>query len=444
MTQVDASGFGPAEEDARRLDAADPLQELRDSFFIPPSPAHEDGRPSTYLCGNSLGLQPRAVEMAMMQELADWASLGVEGHFEAAHPWYSYHAPVRDLMAPVVGAQPHEVAVMNSLTANLHLLMVSFYRPTAERYRILLERPCFPSDVYAVKSQARLHGFDPEQAVVWLEPRPGERTLRSEDAEALLEREGDSIALVLSQGVNYQTGQLYDVERLTRAAHAKGCVVGVDCAHAAGNVELRLHDWNVDFAAWCSYKYLNSGPGAVAGAFVHERHLGREGGEAFEAFRRLPRLEGWWGNDPATRFQMDETFTPVAAADAWQLSNPPILALAPLRVSLEVFAEAGGMPALRAASVQLTGYLEFLIDRIEGGNFELITPRDPAQRGCQLSIRAPHAEELFGRLRAAGVICDLRRPDVIRVAPAPLYNSYQDCWTFAQVLAEAARAHPGP
>ncbi len=433
--QVDSSAFGPSEADARALDQADPLVELREAFFVPPSPAHEDGRPSIYLCGNSLGCQPRGTETAVMQELADWASLGVEGHFEAAYPWFSYHAPLRELIAPVVGAKPEEVVLMNSLTVNLHLLMISFYRPTAARHRILLERPAFPSDVYAVKSHLRLHGHDPEAGVRWLDPRPGERTLRQEDVEEVLEREGETIALFLSQGVNYQTGQLLDLERLTRLAHGKGVVVGVDCAHAAGNVALRLHDWNVDFAAWCSYKYLNSGPGAVAGAFVHERHLGREGGAAFEAFRALPRLEGWWGNDPAARFEMSESFVPVTSADAWQLSNPPILSLAPVRTSLEVFAEAGGMAALRPASVQLTGYLEWLLDRIPDPTFEVITPRDPAARGCQLSLRAPNAEALFGRLRASGVICDLRRPDVIRVAPVPLYNTYQDCWAFAQVLA---------
>lgn len=436
--------YGPTEADALRLDDADPLAGFRDRFLFPASPADDDPSEAIYLCGNSLGLQPQALSEALAAELRDWADLGVEGHFHAEHPWFDYHAQLRDLAAEVVGARPHEVVLMNSLTVNLHLLMVSFYRPTPDRHRILIDRPCFPSDVYAVKSQLRFHGFDPEEGVVWLVPREGEATVRIEDAEALIEREGSSVALVLTGGVNYQTGQLLDPARLAKAAHAQGCAFGVDCAHAAGNVALQLHDWDVDFAAWCSYKYLNSGPGAVAGAFVHERHLGRDGDDAFAAFRAVPRFEGWWGNDPETRFAMGEAFTPVTSVDAWQLSNPPILALAPVRVSLEMVREAGGMTALRAKSEALTGYLEWLLDRIEGDAFEVITPRAPAERGCQLSIRVPaRGEELFARLQQGGVICDFRRPDVIRVAPAPLYNSFHDCWAFAQVLAEAVAARGG-
>lgn len=430
-----------SEAEAQELDAGDPLAGFRDRFHIPPSPAHTDGRDAIYLCGNSLGCQPKALRAAMEQELDDWARLGVEAHFHGAHPWYPYHEELRDNAAMVVGAQPDEVVLMNSLTTNLHLLMLSFYRPTPARRRILIDRPVFPSDVYAVKSQLRMHGVDPEEGLLSVAPREGEHTVRNEDVEALLEREGEGIALVLLGGVNYLTGQLLDVDRIVSAAHARGCTVGVDLAHAAGNAPLRLHDWNVDFAAWCSYKYLNSGPGAVAGAFVHRRHLGQDGAESFAAFQAMPRCEGWWGNDPQTRFEMTDRFVPVQRVDAWQLSNPPILAMAPVRVSLELFAEAG-MEPLRAKSERLTGYLEGLIDGIGSPAFEVITPREPAARGCQLSILVhERPEELFQALQAAGVVCDFRRPNVIRVAPTPLYNTFHDCWVFAQVLAQAAKDH---
>jgi len=428
------------EAEAQALDAADPRPAHRDRFFVPPSPAHDDGREAIYLCGNSLGLQPKATRAAVEQELDDWARLGVEGHFRAATPWYSYHETCRELAAELVGARPHEVVVMNTLTVNLHLLMVSFYRPEGDRRRILIDGPCFPSDVYAVKSQLRCAGADPEADLVWVRPREGEATVRPEDVEAAVAAEGDRLSLALLGGVNYYTGQLHDLERLTRAVHAAGAVMGVDLAHAAGNVPLRLHDWGLDFAAWCSYKYLNSGPGAVGGAFVHERHLGRGGGDAFAAFRALPRYEGWWGNAPESRFGMEPEFVPVKSADAWQLSNPPILSLAPVRVSLELFREAGGMLALRERSRRLTGYLLTRIDRLGPTAFEVITPRDPAARGCQLSILVhDRPEALFAALQAAGVVCDLRRPNVIRVAPTPLYNTFQDCWAFARVLEEASR-----
>jgi kynureninase len=429
-----------SEAAARELDAADPLKGFREKFHIPPSPRHDDGRASIYLCGNSLGLQPKATRPALEQELEDWARLGVEGHFDAKTPWLPYHEHLRDLAAQVVGAQPHEVVVMNSLTVNLHLLLISFYRPTAERYKIVIDGPCFPSDVYAAKSQLRLHGHD-EDGLRSVSPREGEHTVREQDLEALLEAEGDSIALVLLGGVNYYTGQLFDLARVAKACHAKGALLGVDLAHAAGNAPLRLHDDGVDFAAWCSYKYLNAGPGAVAGAFVHERHLGRGGPESFDTFRRQPRCEGWWGNDPETRFEMGPDFVPVKSADAWQLSNPPILAMTPVLSSLRIFAEAG-MQRLREKSERLTGYLAERIAAIGAPAFEVITPSEPERRGCQLSILVhDRPRELFERLQAAGVICDFRRPNVIRIAPTPLYNTFHDCWVFSEVLAEAAAEH---
>lgn len=426
-----------SEAEARAKDAADPLADYRGRFWIPPSPAHDDGRESIYLCGNSLGLQPKALKGAMEQELEDWARLGVEGHFHGRHPWFSAHEPLREPAALLTGALPHEVVVMNSLTVNLHLLMASFFRPEGTRRKILIDGPTFPSDVYAVKSQLRWHGLDPAEDLIVVAPREGEETLRTDDVLEVLEREGATLALMLLGGVNYYTGQLLELGKLTAAAQAQGCVVGVDLAHAAGNVRLSLHDWGVDFAAWCSYKYINSGPGALAGAFVHERHLGRGGAEDFAAFKARPRCEGWWGNDPAQRFEMGPEFVPVQAADAWQLSNPPILALAPVRVSLELFAEVG-LERLEEKSRQLTGYLEQLLDEVVAADpaaLSVITPRDPAQRGCQLSILAhKEPQRLHERLQAAGVICDFRRPNVIRIAPVPLYNTYLDCFRFAEVL----------
>jgi len=319
---------------------------------------------------------------------------------------------------------------MNSLTVNLHLLMATFYRPTKTRHKILMEDPAFPSDTYAIKSQIAHHRFNPDESLLLARPREGEQTIGAEEIEALLERHGDEIALVLFAGVNFFTGQLFDIARLTAFAQKRGCIVGIDLAHATGNVPLALHDWNVDFAVWCSYKYLNSGPGAVAGAFVHERHATN---------RELPRLAGWWGNDPATRFRMhlEPNFVPVASADSWQLSNPPILAMAPLRTSLAIFDEAGGMEKLRGKSVRLTGYLEFLLDQIPSQIFSVITPRQPNERGAQLSILVhEHPKELFKKLETAGVKTDFREPNVIRVAPTPLYNTFHEVWRFAQILAD--------
>jgi kynureninase len=335
----------------------------------------------------------------------------------------------KDSGARLVGGVPGEVVMMNGLTANLHLMMATFYRPTRDRHKILVEDSIFPSDHYAVRSQALWHGHDPDEAIVVAKPRAGEPTIRAEDIEALLEERGAEISLVLMPGVQFLTGQLFDMERIVLAAHRAGCVAGFDLAHAAGNVPLRLHDWNVDFAVWCSYKYLNAGPGAIAGCFVHERH-GKN--------RELPRLAGWWGNDPARRFQMhlEREFVPQEGAAGWQLSNPPILAMAPLRASLRLF-DAAGVEPLRAKSRLLTGYLLYLIDRLPGGRFEITTPRAPEEHGCQLSLRVlDRPKEMFRALESAGVVGDFREPDIVRVAPVPLYNTFHEVWRFARVLEE--------
>ncbi|MCP4246842.1 MAG: kynureninase [bacterium] len=416
--------YQPDESFARQLDAEDPLRAERDGFHIPTGP---DGTPVIYFCGNSLGLQPKGVSAMLDQELRDWAELGVDAHFEGQTPWYSYHEVFRETGARLVGAEPGEVVMMNSLTVNLHLMMVSFYRPTAQRYKILIDGPTFPSDTYAVKTQLVHHGRDPAEALIVAEPRPGEHLLRFEDLEAVLDREGERIALVMLAGVNFFTGQVMDMPKMVAAARRHGCCVGFDLAHAAGNVPLRLHDWGADFAVWCNYKYLNAGPGAVGGCFVHRRHAERPD---------LPRLAGWWGNDPQTRFKMHllPDFVPAAGADGWQVSNPPIMALAPLRASLNNFNRVG-MAALRAKSEKLTGYLRYLIGQMPSDRYEVITPDDPAERGCQLSIlvhREPKA--LFRELQARRVIGDFREPNVIRVAPVPLYNTFHEVWRFAKIL----------
>ncbi|MDQ6860881.1 MAG: kynureninase [Verrucomicrobiota bacterium] len=418
--------FSSDEEFARQLDRQDSLGKFRERFHIPPGP---DGQPVIYFVGNSLGLMPKTTRQVVDQELDDWARLAVDAHLDGQTPWYSSHETVRALVARIVGARPHEVVCMNSLTVNLHLMMATFYRPTTTRSRILMEEPAFPSDTYAIKSQIRHHGFEPNESLILARPGDGEFTVSNREIERVLEEHGDEIALVLFAGVNFFTGQFFDIQRITTLAHKRGCTVGIDLAHAVGNLPLCLHDWNVDFAVWCSYKYLNSGPGAVAGAFVHERHATN---------RELPRFAGWWGNDPATRFQMQlqPEFVPVPSADSWAVSNPPIFSLAPLRSSLAIFDEAGGMEPLRAKSIQLTGYLEFLLDQIGSKRFTVITPRAPNERGCQLSILAhEHPKELFAELEAAGVKCDFREPNVIRAAPTPLYNTFHEVWRFAQVLA---------
>ena len=413
--------FDPAH--AAALDAADPLRHLRERFHLP---RHGDGE-QLYFCGNSLGLQPRATRAALLDELDAWANLGVEGHFLGKHPWMPYHAFVRETLAACVGAQPSEVVAMNSLSVNLHLMMVSFYRPTRERHAILIEAGAFPSDRYAVESQLRFHGFDPATSLIELEPDEAGGTISMAAMERVLAERGHEIALVLWPGVQYRTGQAFDLREVTRLGHAAGCVVGFDLAHGAGNLELALHDSGADFAAWCSYKYLNSGPGAVAGCFVHERHARSD----------RPRFAGWWGHDQATRFRMGPEFHPTPGADGWQLSNPPILALAPLRVSLELFAEAG-MPALRRKSLSLTGYLEALIRERLHRVLEIVTPAEPERRGCQLSLRVAGGREqgraLFEHLAGQGIIGDWREPDVIRISPAPLYNSHADVLGFARAV----------
>jgi len=415
---------------ARRLDRDDPLRSFRDRFHIPPGP---DGRDSVYLCGNSLGLQPRGTRQAMLDELDDWARLGVEGHFDGRQPWYSYHEQVAEAAAHVVGATPEEVVMMNGLTTNLHLLMVSFYRPTADRFRIVTEAGAFPSDRYAVASQARFHGYDPDDAIVELAPRDGETALRTDDIVAWLDEHGADVALVMLGGVNYYTGQAFDLRAITEAGHRAGAVVGFDLAHAAGNLLLNLHDDGPDFAAWCSYKYLNSGPGSVAGAFVHERH-------AFAP--DLPRFAGWWGNDPKTRFTMPETFVPQRGAAGWQLSNAPVFTTAPFRVSGAMFVEAT-MPALRAKSERLTGALLDLVDALPEGSVEVITPRDVAQRGCQLSLHVHgDAKRLQAMLQSEGFVADFRPPSVVRVAPVPMYNTFEDVWRLADLLRRVVTGAP--
>jgi kynureninase len=421
---VATARFDASAEFAAQMDARDPLRSYRDRFHIPKAP---DGTDCIYFVGHSLGLQPKTARAYIEQELDDWEKLGVEGHFQAKHPWLPYHRFLTDQSARIVGAKPVEVVVMNSLTVNLHLMMVSFYRPTKQRPKIVIEGGAFPSDQYAVKSQIQFHGFDPAHSLIELRPRQGEATLRTDDILSLIDREGDSIALIMLGAVNYSTGQFFDLEAITRAGHAKGCVVGFDLAHAAGNVPMQLHDWNVDFAVWCSYKYLNGGPGCVAGCYVHERHAAED----------LPRFAGWWGHDEQTRFRMGPNFQPTRGAEGWQLSNPPIMAMAPLRASLEIFDEVG-MPALRDKSISLTGYLEFLLDNRHSQQFSIITPRDPAQRGAQLSLRVPHrGRAVLERLAEEGVLCDFREPDILRVAPMPLYNSYLDVHKFVERLSVA-------
>ncbi|TNE47547.1 MAG: kynureninase [Deltaproteobacteria bacterium] len=410
---------------AQALDRDDPLRSYRNEFLFP---RQRTGQPVVYFTGNSLGLQPVETRRYVLRELDKWGSMGVEGHFESPAPWYSYHELFAAPMANIVGAQPHEVAVMNSLTTNLHLLMVSFYRPDSKRYKIVIEKGAFPSDRYAVASQAHFHGFDPKDAVIELAPRDGEATLRNEDIVATLEAEGDSIALVMMAGVNYYTGQVFPMKEITEVAHKLGITVGFDLAHAAGNIPMQLHDWDVDFAAWCTYKYLNSGPGGVAGIFVHDRHK-------FAPDR--PRFSGWWGNDPSTRFSMPDAFVPQEGAGGWQLSNAPILPMASLRASLDLFEQAG-FDALQSKSQKLHSYLRTLVAKIPNIPFEPLTPSEEERHGCQLSIRQPdpnQANDMANFLRERGIISDVRN-DVIRIAPVPLYNSFEDVWYFYDTLRE--------
>jgi len=415
---VNAS-FEPGRDFAVALDRGDPLGRFRDEFHIPRS---ETGEEEIYFAGNSLGLLPKRTRRYVDAELEKWSRLAVKAHFSGENPWMPYHELLAEPMARLVGGSPTEVVTMNSLTVNLHLMMASFYRPTRERHRILLEDRAFPSDDYALESQARFHGLDPTEALLRVQPA---------DVARVLEREGPSIALVLLPGVQYYSGQAFDIEAITQLAHAKGCIVGFDLAHAAGNLVLRLHDWNVDFAVWCTYKYLNSGPGSVGGCFVHERHGMRQD---------LPRLAGWWGHDKESRFRMEPGFQPIPGAEGWQLSNPPILSLAAIRASLDVFMEAGGMQPLREKSLRLTGYLDWLLQREISASVEILTPKNPGQRGCQLSFRIKSSvpgRTVLEKLEASGVTCDWREPDVIRVAPVPLYNRFDEVHRFVEILKKA-------
>ena len=420
--------FSDNEDFAKQLDAQDSLHLCREKFHLP---ANSSGEPLIYFAGNSLGLMPKTAKQAVDQELDDWAKLGVDAHLKAKTPWYTYHESLREPTARIVGAKPVEVICMNSLTVNLHLMMATFYRPTKSRFKILMEDPAFPSDTYAIKTQIIHHGLDPKDALILARPRSGELTVRTEEILDLIEKHSEELAVALIGGVNFFTGQFFDIPTITAAAQKHGITVGVDLAHAIGNVPLSLHDWSVDFAVWCSYKYLNAGPGAVAGAFVHERHARNT---------HLPRLAGWFGNDPNTRFRMhlEPEFIPVPSADGWQIGNPPILSMAPLRASLAIFEEAG-MDALRQKSIKLTNYLQFLLESEPDGQskkqYTIITPRQADQRGCQLSILVrEHPKELFTKLDAADVKCDFREPNVIRAAPTPLYNAFHEVWRFANIL----------
>lgn len=405
---------------AQQLDQQDALARFRDEFYIP----KKDGKSVVYLCGNSLGLQPKKVRASIEQELTDWAELGVEGHFAGKNPWMYYHHFLTEHAAAVVGAKPSEVVVMNNLTANLHLMMVSFYRPTPTRYKIMMEVSAFPSDQYAMETQARFHGFNPDDAIIELKPREGEYTLRSEDIIATIQAHKNDLAIVMMGGVNYYTGQAFDMASITKAAHEVGATVGFDCAHAAGNLLLQLHDWDVDFAVWCTYKYLNSGPGGTSGVFVHERHGNNPD---------LMRFAGWWGHDEKERFQMKKGFKPMEGAAGWQLSNAQIFPMAIHKASLELFAEAG-IKNLRTKSELLTGYLEFILSGFSE-HLTVITPTNPADRGCQLSIIVKeNGKKLFDYLESQGIMPDWREPDVIRMSPVPMYNTFEDVFTIGQAL----------
>ena len=416
---------------AAALDAADPLRRLRDQFLIP----QHAGSDQLYFVGNSLGLQPRGAQ-AMVQEVMDlWARIAVEGHFTGPTHWMNYHRLVRDSLASVVGAQPGEVVAMNTLSVNLHLMMVSFYRPSNERPAILIEAGAFPTDRHAVEAQIRFHGFDPDTDLIEVQPDEANGTISMAAIEQAIEQHGKRLALVLWPGVQYRSGQVFDLAAITRLARAQGANVGFDLAHSVGNVPLALHDIAPDFAVWCHYKYLNAGPGAVAGAFVHERHA-RD--------TTLPRFAGWWGHEQATRFRMAPEFVPETGAEGWQLSNPPVLGLAPLRASLELVEQAGGMPALRAKSLQLTGYLETLVKARLGQVLQIVTPAEPERRGCQLSLRVnggrAQGRALFEHLQSVGVLGDWREPDVIRISPTPMYNRYGDVLRFVEEVAAWANA----
>ena len=407
---------------AIKMDQNDELKSYRDSFHFP---VDSNGNKILYFTGNSLGLQPKTTKAAVEQELDDWANFAVEGHFKAKNPWMPYHELLTNDMAVIVGAKPEEVVIMNSLTANLHFLMISFYNPTKKRFKILIESDAFPSDRFAVKSQLKLHGFDPKNDLIEWSPRSNENLLRIEDLQEIIKKNGDEIALILVGGVNYYTGQLLDLKKIAKIGHSKGCKVGIDLAHGVGNVNLKLHESGIDFAAWCTYKYLNSGPGSLGGIFVHDKH---------KKNKSLKRLTGWWGQNKSKRFKMREELDISNGAEGWQLSNPAILSMAAIKASLELFRKVG-MNKLRMKSINLTGYLEYLILQMNNKNVDIITPKDPNQRGCQLSIKLNNSNKsLHENLRLNNVITDWRDPNVIRCAPVPFYNSYQDVYNFVKIL----------
>ncbi len=409
---------------AQQLDSQDKLAKFRDSFHFPST---DNDQQELYLVGNSLGLQPRKTRGYVLAELDKWSAKGVRGHFESEFPWAPYHEFLAEPMARMVGASAEEVVVMNSLSVNLHLMMVSFYRPTKQRFKILIEDHAFPSDHYAVESQIKHWGLNVAETLLTVKPREGEDLLREEDIAALIEEQGDEIALILLPGVQYYTGQVLDMQSITRLGQKKGCKVGFDLAHAVGNIELFLHDWGMDFACWCTYKYLNSGPGATGGCFVHQRHI---------SDKTLNRFAGWWGHNKETRFEMGTEFDPIPTAESWQISNAPIFSMAAIRASLDVFEQAGGMKVLRHKSELMIAYMDFLLDNLVTDQVENITPREMAARGCQFSLRLKNADgrTVFEQLEKAGVACDWRYPDVIRVAAVPLYCSFTDIFRFVQLL----------
>ncbi|WP_194975424.1 kynureninase [Aquiflexum lacus] len=415
-----------SEEFAREMDQKDPLKSFRDRFLFP----QVNGKQAIYFCGNSLGLQPKSVQTYIQKELDNWANLAVDGHFHGEDAWYHIRKKSKPALAEIVGAHEHEVVAMNNLSSNLHFLMVSFYQPTKERFKIITEAGAFPSDMYMLETQVKFHGLDPDEAIIEIHPRHGEHTLRTEDIIKTIQENKGQLALVMMAGLQYYTGQVFDMKAIAKAGHEAGAKVGFDLAHAAGNAPLKLHDWGVDFATWCSYKYMNSGPGNISGVFVHERHAERP---------ELPRFAGWWGHDEAERFKMEKGFKPMFGADGWQLANSNVLALAAHQASLDIFEEAG-FSNLREKSMLLTGYLEFLIEAISGesGVLEIITPKNADERGCQLSLLVHKGgKAVFDALYEESIVGDWRHPNVIRVAPTPLYNSYLDVYQFARILEQS-------
>ncbi len=418
---------------ARKMDRDDPIAAIRQEFSIPKK---KNGDNEIYLCGNSLGLQPKLAADYVQRELSQWAKLGVKGHFSGEFPWMPYHEFLAQGFAELVGAEQNEVVSMNTLTANLHFMMVSFYRPTQTRHKILIEEHAFPSDHYAVESQIKFHGFDPKESMLLIKPRAGEENIRNEDIIKLIKEQGESIALIMLPGVQYYTGQVFDMEAITTAGHQMGCKVGFDLAHATGNIPMHLHQWQVDFACWCTYKYLNSGPGSVAGCFVHQNHHHDES---------LPRFAGWWGHDKMSRFKMENQFKPMKSAEAWQLSNPPVLSLAAIRGSLDTIKKAGGINALREKAIKLSGFMRFLLESELAHDLDILTPADPRYSGSQLSLaiklksdeNPDRGKNIFEAIEEQGVTGDWRYPNVIRVAPVPQYNSFEDAYQFVQILKSA-------